>query len=650
MAAPETSSGPQGLVWDYEADIVVLGAGATGLVAAVRARDLGASVLVLEQNFDVGGKLSHGGGWISLGGGDAIQERDRAGADPEGLGLTAPLVPQKDLEDDRELLFTDMTDWSVVDDAAVSPYRYNDREQHRGWADNAPAVRQFLMDNHVRFSRITGTHWGGGMSRARAAWTMMKLADVTDIKAGTLSPEDAGSFEEERSSPFNPTAGEPNPSAAPLGAPGWVFGGFCAARSLEFSAREKGVRFIVNRHMDEIIREQTFSGRVLGIKASYTPRFNPDSGARLESFWQNGNIDDRAQTINVRARKAIIVGTGGLMGNRVLRTMIDPRLSEESFQFGEGLMGPLHNDGSGILAGMKIGASLAGMMHPYQHTLGSPRLENILGTRARWDAVFPGHPVFPFVRAVGILIGDAGWEQVIAVNQVGKRFYNESSISVVYNAAMYPPGTAGTNEQFVPLDWRNSSVDHIKATYSRSAASDAALALNEGSTAPDYSSGPVWAIFDQAAADRGGWKLRHPYVADPSDGFFVKADTLPELVTKVMQNPHQKMPLKYLEETVAKFNAAAVNGADVEFEKPVMYKIDTPPFYAAIIPIAANDSYGGLRIDGKARVIDLYGKVIPGLYAGGEASGGGLQHGIGRATVHGYIAGTNAIQEPLSPY
>src|SRR5262245_51786849 len=68
--------------WNYEADVVVLGAGCMGLHAAVRARDLGASVLVIEQNFDVGGKLVHSGGWTSLGGGDAIQERDRAAADP----------------------------------------------------------------------------------------------------------------------------------------------------------------------------------------------------------------------------------------------------------------------------------------------------------------------------------------------------------------------------------------------------------------------------------------------------------------------------------------------------------------------------------------------------------------------------------------
>ena len=70
LSAPDKALA-QGIVWNYEADVVVLGSGCVGLHAAVRARDLGATVLVIDQNFDVGGKLVHSGGWTSLGGGDA---------------------------------------------------------------------------------------------------------------------------------------------------------------------------------------------------------------------------------------------------------------------------------------------------------------------------------------------------------------------------------------------------------------------------------------------------------------------------------------------------------------------------------------------------------------------------------------------------
>ena len=65
--------------WHYEADVVVIGAGCTGLPAAIRARDLGASVIVVDQNFDLGGKMLHSGAQVSLGGGDPLQLRDIAG-------------------------------------------------------------------------------------------------------------------------------------------------------------------------------------------------------------------------------------------------------------------------------------------------------------------------------------------------------------------------------------------------------------------------------------------------------------------------------------------------------------------------------------------------------------------------------------------
>jgi hypothetical protein len=174
------------------------------------------------------------------------------------------------------------------------------------------------------------------------------------------------------------------------------------------------------------------------------------------------------------------------------------------------------------------------------------------------------------------------------------------------------------------------------------------MAMNEGSRAPDYSYGPVWAIFDQAAVDTNGWKVRYPYIADPPNGFFFKADTIAELARLVIGNQFQHMPLRYLEETVARFNAMADAGVDEDFEKPRMHRIDTAPFYAALIPMAINDSYGGLKVDGHCQVIDVYGKTIPGLFAGGEASGGGRAHGIGRACVNGYTAGTYAAAEPAA--
>jgi hypothetical protein len=177
-ADPDQAANPVQEEWDYEADVVIAGAGCAGLTAAIRARDVGASVLIVDQNYDVGGRMLHSGAFLSLGGGDPVQVRDMNGeSDPEGFVTVAPVLDPQELDDDVELLFTDVTDWSVITPRGQCPYRYNERELMRAWAENCPDTRQFLMDNYVRFSRVLGTHGGGGLSRARGAICFLMLGD-----------------------------------------------------------------------------------------------------------------------------------------------------------------------------------------------------------------------------------------------------------------------------------------------------------------------------------------------------------------------------------------------------------------------------------------------------------------------------------------
>ena len=78
-----------------------------------------------------------------------------------------------------------------------------------------------------------------------------------------------------------------------------------------------------------------------------------------------------------------------------------------------------------------------------------------------------------------------------------------------------------------------------------------------------------------------------------------------------------------------------------------MYKIAKPPFYAAWATPVVHDTRAGLRINAKCQVIDMNGKVIHGLYCGGESAGGFSQHGLARAVCQGYIAGNAAAAETL---
>lgn len=60
--------------WDYTADVVVAGAGAAGICAAIEARAAGAEVLVLERLPKTGGSSAMSGGVCYLGGGTPLQK------------------------------------------------------------------------------------------------------------------------------------------------------------------------------------------------------------------------------------------------------------------------------------------------------------------------------------------------------------------------------------------------------------------------------------------------------------------------------------------------------------------------------------------------------------------------------------------------
>ena len=75
VSALESGIGPTPDSWDLAADVVVIGAGATGLPAAIAARDAGASVIVVEANYDIGGHAILSGGNVPLGGGTSAQRK-----------------------------------------------------------------------------------------------------------------------------------------------------------------------------------------------------------------------------------------------------------------------------------------------------------------------------------------------------------------------------------------------------------------------------------------------------------------------------------------------------------------------------------------------------------------------------------------------
>ena len=79
--------------------------------------------------------------------------------------------------------------------------------------------------------------------------------------------------------------------------------------------------------------------------------------------------------------------------------------------------------------------------------------------------------------------------------------------------------------------------------------------------------------------------------------------------------------------------------------------IDAPPYTVYPVTGGITFTFGGVQIDGHARVIDTEDNPIPGLYATGEITGGFFYDnypggtGLMRGAVFGRIAGAAAAAE-----
>ena len=155
---------------------------------------------------------------------------------------------------------------------------------------------------------------------------------------------------------------------------------------------------------------------------------------------------------------------------------------------------------------------------------------------------------------------------------------------------------------------------------------------------------PCIGIADSKAVEVSGWDIGKCL----KKGVVKKFRSLPELASEYSVNRTE------LEKTVKIFNKSVTKGIDSEYGKPVIKNasaLSDPPWYAIRLWPKVHHTMGGVGIDSEARVLDLEGKPLPGLYAAGEITGG--VHGacrlgscaITECFVFGRTAGRNGAYE-----
>ena len=221
--------------WHHTADFVSIGAGVSGLAAGVSALEHGASVILVDENIDIGGHGMVSGGIVHLGGGHSVQQ-------------------MHGVEDSNELVYQD---WIRPDHPLA---RYNDRDIVRAFADENYSTFEWLLENGVQFDteRMLGPQMASTVPRQVRSRQWPNKDELY-----TTVPSRAGSG---------------------------------IVRQLEKVARENGAEILLRHRMTSIIRETPRSGRVLGIEVEHegeTLNIRATKGVLIATGGHTNNIEFR---------------------------------------------------------------------------------------------------------------------------------------------------------------------------------------------------------------------------------------------------------------------------------------------------------------------------------------------------------------------
>lgn len=285
--------------------------------------------------------------------------------------------------------------------------------------------------------------------------------------------------------------------------------------------------------------------------------------------------------VNVRAEEGVIVTTGGFSGNVEMRVKHVPSLTEDV---------PTTNHvgatGEGLIMAQEIGANTVQMSYIQLYPFADPN-------NGRLDAT----AVIPF---------SGPSSGIIYVDVNGERYVDEGERRDVNARAAQESGGF-----------------------------------------------PTFSIFGQEVVDEGGFITEEQLEVGMETDRIFRADSIEELVEMINEHTYNEetieMDAETLAETIEIHNGYIDEGEDPDFGKTIdqgiMQKIENAPYYAIPQWPSVHHTMGGLAITEDTQVQDVWGEVIPGLYAAGEVTGG--VHGTNRlgsnaipdAAVHGIIAG-----------
>ncbi len=379
--------------------------------------------------------------------------------------------------------------------------------------------------------------------------------------------------------------------------------GFEMIRQLEAWARGNDIRILTSHQASKLIRNG--HNEVIGLEV----------------------VREGREIVRAKSRKAVIFGSGGYSHNPQLMLHF-----QRGPHFG-GCAAP-GNTGDFITMAAEAGAKLGNMAGAFR---AESILENVLAYPDGSNNVF-------------YIPGDS----VIEVNRYGKRIMDEKRNY--------------TDRTMMHFVW-----DPQKA---------------------EWTNMFVFMIYDRRTAELWQGFPPYPVLSDELPSYIIAGETIEKLSDSLSMRLRMLTAhtggfvlspdfLRNLKETILRYNVFANTGKDSDFHRgdynydrewttfpPTVPGVVWPPegspnytmhpissqgpYYAIILAAGTLDTNGGPVIDKGARVLDVHGNPIPGLYGAGNCIASptanaywGAGSTIGPALTFGHIAGENAVLEPV---
>jgi len=302
---------------------------------------------------------------------------------------------------------------------------------------------------------------------------------------------------------------------------------------------------------------------------------------------------DRAGMLSRLDAPAVVLASGGFEGDSEMMARYI------GFDLPTVSRGGAHNRGEGIQMALDVGARPTGQWNQFHPLPADPRTAGAASGLMTFAAVMETVPYS------------------LMVNKSGDRFMDEGATSMDY---LYD--LVGRSVQRQPSQTGYAVFD------------------SKAMTLPHY----------RKAVLRD--KVFEPYQADTVKGLATLIGVDGEALTATVASYNAAVP-----QDDAQFDAMRLDGLSTDGLTPPKSNwarsLDTPPFYCYPVTCSNVFTMGGIGTDHTARVIDVDGIPIPGLYAAGEMTGIYRDKYVGatsvlRGLVFGRLAGYNAVDQSFN--